>query len=198
MRLPFSAGLLLLLALGAAGAESAWRTTPLPPEAEQLNRIADSAATAATAARLYAQSLRLCPTNGPALYGLGRALLDQDRVAESLKVFRRMDALFPDDASVLEALATAIALRPDLRRADVAEGLAFAERAARLRPDAPEAWHTLSVLRHLAGDYDLAADAARQAVALDAQAPSDPATTARYQQQETACTDALKVFSLLD
>lgn len=199
MRRPICAGLLLLrLALPAAAGEAAWRTRPLPPEAEQLNRVADSAATAATAARLYAQAIRLCPSNGPALYGLGRALLDLDRPAESLQVFRRMNALFPDDASVLEALATAIALQPGLRRADVAEGLAFAERAVQLRPDAPEPWHALSVLRHLQGDYAAAAEAARQAVALDARNPSDPRATALYQQQETACNDALSVFSPLD
>lgn len=198
MRPTLSAGLLLALALRAAGAEPAWRTAPLPPEAARLNHSADSAATAATAARLYAQSLRLCPTNGPALYGLGRALLDLDRARESFAVFRRLDALFPDDPFVLEALATASACRPGLRRADVAEGLGFAERATRLRPDAPETWHALSVLRHLDGDYAAAAEAARQAVALDARQPVDPETTARYQQQETACHDALSVFSPLD
>ena len=198
MRGAFFTGLLLAQALVAGAAESAWRAMPLPPEAEQLNRIADSAATAATAARLYAQSLRLSPSNGPALYGLGRALLEQERVEESLKVFRRMDGLFPDDPFVLEALATALSLRPGLRRADVDEGLADAERAVRLRPDAPEPWHALSVLRHLAGDYELAAEAARRAVALAASSSSDPESAALYQQQETACTDALKVFSLLD
>ena len=198
MRPTFSAGLLLALALRATAAEPAWRTSPLPPEAARLNHSADSAATAATAARLYAQSLRLCPTNGPALYGLGRALLDLDRARESFAVFRRLDALFPDDPFVLEALATASACRPGLRRADVAEGLGFAERATRLRPDAPETWHALSVLRHLDGDYAAAAEAARQAVALDALHPVDPETTARYQQQETACHDALSVFSPLD
>ena len=199
MRPPLAAiGLLLALALRAAAGESAWRDMALPPEAVQLNRTAAAAASSATATRLYAQALRLCPSNGPALHGLGRALLDQDRAADALKIFRRMDALFPGDPDIFEALAAALARLPEARRADIAEGLAFAGQAAQLRPAAPEAWHVLSVLRHLAGDYAAAAEAARQAVALDAQAPSDPETTARYQQQETACADALSVFSPLD
>ena len=195
---PAAAGLLALLVLRAGAAESAWRTMPLPSESAQLTRTADFAASADTAIRLYAQAIRLCPSNGPALYGLGRALLDQDRAADSLKVFRRLDTLFPDDPAILEALAAALARRPGLRRADVAEGLAWAERAAQLDPGAPAAWHVLSVLRHLDGDYARAAEAARQAVLLDALAPVDPDTTARYQQQENACNDALSVFSPLD
>ncbi len=169
-----------------------------PPEAAQLNRTADFAASSETAIRLYAQAIRLCPSNGPALYGLGRALLDRDRPADSLKVFRRMDALFPDDPAILEALAAALARLPDPRRADIAEGLSFAEHAAQLQPRAAEAWNVLSVLRHLDGDYGLALNAARKAVALDAQNPVDPDITALYQQQEKACTDALSVFSPLD
>ena len=197
MRRPFlAAGLFAAALAGAAAAD--WRTEPLPPEVEQLNRTAEAAATAATAAHLYAQSIRRCPTNGPALLGLGLALLDQDRPADALKVFRRMNALFPDDPEVLDALATALSRLPALRRAQVAEGLAFAERAALLRPDAPGAWHVLSILRHLGGDYAAAAEAARRAVELDAQNPSDPETTALYQQQETACNDARLVFSPLD
>lgn len=191
-----------LLAAGlfaaAAAAAAAGRADPLPPEAERLNRTAEAAATAETAVRLYAQSIRLCPSNSPALLGLGRALLDQDRPADALKVFRRMNALFPDDPDALGALAVALARLPGLRRAHVAEGLAFAERAAQLRPDEAAAWHVLSVLRHLDGDYAAAADAARRAVELDAQNPSDPETTALYQQQETACTHAQLVFSPLD
>ncbi len=193
-----AAGLLAFLVFRAAAAEPAWRDQPLPAEAERLNRTADHAASAATAARLYAQSIRLAPTNGPALYGLGRALLDQDRAADALKVFRRLDALYPGEPDVFEALAAALARLPEPRRADVDEGLAFAERAAQLSPDAPAAWHVLSVLRHLDGDYAAAAEAARRAVELDAQDPSDPETTARYQQQEIACNDALSVFSPLD
>ena len=103
MRRPFfAAGLWALLALPAAGG---WRDASLPPEAAQLNRTADNAASSETAARLYAQSIRLCPSNGPALYGLGRVLLDQDRAADALKVFRRLDALCPADPDVLEAFA---------------------------------------------------------------------------------------------
>ena len=75
MRPPLAAiGLLLALALRAAAGESAWRDMALPPEAVQLNRTAAAAASSATATRLYAQALRLCPSNGPALHGLGRAL----------------------------------------------------------------------------------------------------------------------------
>ena len=71
-----------LLAAGLCLAASAgWRDADLPPEAAQLNRTADHAASAATAARLYVQSLKLAPDTGPALYGLGRALLDLDRPA---------------------------------------------------------------------------------------------------------------------
>ena len=193
-RMPLAAGLLLLrLALPAA---AAW--PEIPADAAQLNRTAANAASAATAARLYAQSIRLFPSNGPALYGLGRALLDQDRPLDALKVFRRLDALFPNDPATLEALATALARLPDPRRAHITEGLAFAARATDMRPDSAEAWHVLSVLRHLDGDYAAALDAARQAVALDAQNPSDPETTALYQPQEIACIDALSVFSPLD
>jgi tetratricopeptide (TPR) repeat protein len=190
--------LLALLVLRAPAGDSVWSTRPLPPEAEQLNRTAANAASAETAAKLYAQSIRLFPSNGPALYGLGRVLLEQDRASDSLKVFRRLDALFPGDPAILEALAGAIARLPDSRRADIAEGLAFAEQATQLQPDDPAAWHVLSSLRHLAGDYAAAAAAAHEAVALDAQNPSDPETTALYQQQETACNDALSVFSPLD
>ena len=193
-----AAGFLAFLVLRAAAADSAWRDQPLPPEAERLNRTADHAASAATAARLYAQSIRLFPSNGPALYGLGRALLDQNRPLDALKVFRRLDALFPGDPATLEALATALARLPEPRRADITEGLAFATRATQMRPDSAEAWHVLSVLRHLDGDYAAALEAARQAVARDAQTPSDPEATALYQQQEIACLDALSVFSPLD
>jgi tetratricopeptide (TPR) repeat protein len=197
--LPFAAACLFaLLACRGGAAESAWRTLPLPPAAAQLNQEAEAATEPLAAARLYAQAIRLCPSNGPALYGLGRALLEQSRTADGLKVFLRMNALFPGDPEILDALAAASARLPEPRRRDIAEGLAFAEQATQIQPDAPEAWHVLSVLRHLDGDYARAAEAARQAVALDAQNPVDPETTALYQQQETACTDALSVFSPLD
>lgn len=198
MRLLPAASLLILLALRAGAGEPGWRERPLPPEAAQLNQDASVAASPVEAARLYAQAIRACPSNGPALYGLGRALLGQDRAADALKVFRRMQALFPDDAAILEALATAIARLPDARRAHLAEGLDFATQATQLQPAAAEAWHVLSILRHLDGDYAAAAEAARTAVALDAQNPSDPETTALYQQQEIACLDAIQVFSPLD
>lgn len=192
---------LILLALPfvrSVAAEPRWLALPLPPAAEQLNREADLAADAAGAARLYAQSLRLCPSNGPALYGLGRALFALNRLAESRLVFRRLNAFFPGEPVALEALAGAAAQLPAPRRADIREGLAAAEEAARLQPEAAEAWHVLSVLRHRAGDYAGAAEAARQAVARDAENPADPETTALYQQQENACNDALSVFSPLD
>ena len=92
----------------------------------------------------------------------------------------------------------ALARLPEPRRAEIAEGLAFAEQAVQLPPARPQAWHVLSVLRYLDGDYAAAADAARRALELDALTPSDPETTALYQQQEIACNDALSVFSPLD
>ena len=196
MRSLLAAGLLLFSILRASADESAWPA--IPPEADQLNRTAANAASAETAAKLYAQSIQLYSSNGPALYGLGRVLLEQDRAADSLKVFRRLDTLYPGNPDTLEALATALARLPAPRRTDIAEGLAFADRASQMRPESAEAWHVLSVLRHLNGDYAAAAEASRQAVTLNAQNPSDPETTALYQQQEIACLDALSVFSPLD
>ena len=186
------------MVLRAAAADSAWRAMSLPAEAVQLNQEAAAATDFLSAARIYAQSIRLFPSNGPALYGLGRALLDQNRPADSLKIFRRMNTLFPGDPEILAALAAAIARLPAPTRADIQEGITFAEQSTQLQPGAPEGWHLLSILRHLDGDYASATEAARQAVALDAQNPVDPKTTALYQQQETACNDALSVFSPLD
>lgn len=176
----------------------AWRTAPLPPEAERLNRTAEAAASFDTAARLYAQSLRLCATNGPALHGFGLALLEQGRATDALKIFHHMDELFPDDASIHILLAHATARLAAPRRADIHHGLAAVQRALELQPDNPEAWHAQSILLHLDGDYAEASEAARQSLALDARYPSDPDTTARYQQQEIACHDARLVFSPLD
>jgi tetratricopeptide (TPR) repeat protein len=192
------AGLVLAWALTTPAAEPGWRVHPLPPDAEQLNQQAEAAEHPADAIRLHAQSLRLFPSNGPALYGLGRALLEQGRISESIVVFRRLNQFFPGEAVALEALAAALARLPAPRRAEIQEGADFAAEATRLQPEAPEGWHVLSVLRHLAGDYAGAAEAARRAVELDAQTPVDVETTALYQQQETACNDALLVFSPVD
>ena len=192
------AGGVLALALQTPAAESTWRTAPLPPEAAKLNQEAEATSDPAAAMALYVQAIRACPSNAPALFGLGRSLLAQNRPADSLKVLRRLEMLHPDDPAILTALAAASARLPTPRRADIAMGLAWAERAGKLAPDSAMAAHLLSVLRHLNGDYAAAAEAARQALALDTQNPSDSETTAIYQQQETACNDALSVFSPLD
>jgi Flp pilus assembly protein TadD len=197
-RMPLAIGALWLACASAPAGEPAWRTNPLPPEAARLNRTADNAASTETAIRLYGQSLRLYPSNGPALYGLAQTLLEQHRPADAIKVFRRMDALFPDDASIHILLAGAIARLPSPRRANIHQGLDAARRATELQPGSPEAWYVLSILLHLDGDHAQAAHAIRQALLLDADHPSNPETTALYQLQEIACTDALLVFSPLD
>lgn len=193
-----AAGLIGMLVLRAGAAGAPWQTLRLPAAAVQLNQAAEAAADPAEAARLYTQAIRACPSNYPALYGLGRALLAQEQAAGARKVFERLNTLFPDDPTILQALAAAVARLPEPRRADIAVGLAAAGQAARLDPASPEMQYLLSVLLHLNGDYPAAAAAARQAVALDAENPVDAETTARYQQQEIICTDALWVFSPLD
>ena len=50
--LPLAIGVLGTLLWDATAAEPAWRTAPLPPEAERLNRTADAAASLDTAMRL--------------------------------------------------------------------------------------------------------------------------------------------------
>lgn len=197
MRPLLFAALLAVGAMAALAQEPDWRTAPLPAEVQRLNREAAAAADPAEAARLYAQSLRQA-ANGPALEGLGHALLRLDRPADSLAIFQRLDALHPGDPAILTALATAISRLPALRRADLHAGYAHVARAIEIDPDRPEAWHVLSVLHFMDGDYAEAAEAARHAVALDALSPDTPETTARYQQQENACNLALWVFSPLD
>ena len=190
---PFTAvtlGLLLLAIPAVAGDPRS--------EADLLVLDASASADPARAARLYGQALRLDPSHETALRGLGRALLDQDRPADSLKVARRLHAIRPDDPDVLLHMATATIRLPEPRRADILEGLAWAETAAHHQPDAPQAWYMLSILRFRNGEYGPAADAARRAVDLDALRPVAPDLTARYQQQEIACNDALSVFSPLD
>ena len=109
-----------------------------------------------------------------------------------------MDALFPDDPTVHTLLAHAAARLPDPRRSDIRRGLESARLAVETDPANAEAWHVLSLLQYLDGDYAAALEAARQSLVLDARQPAGPETTQRYQQQETACHDALLVFSPLD
>ncbi|HPR69826.1 MAG TPA: tetratricopeptide repeat protein, partial [Kiritimatiellia bacterium] len=130
--------------------------------------------------------------------GFGLALLEQGRAADARNVFERMETLFPGDPTVHTLLAHAAARLPDPRRADIRRGLEAARFAVESDPGSAEAWHALSLLRHLDGDYEAALEAARQSLALDARQPAGPETTERYQQQETACHDALLVFSPLD
>jgi len=199
MRIP-SLGLVALLVLLAlrVAAESPWRGRPLPAESERLTREAEAAEAPLEAAQLYAKAIRLYPSNGPALYGLGGILLGQNRPADSLKVFRRMNVLFPHDPEISVAIAIALARLPHLTRCQLQEGIRIAEAVLLQQPNDIEAWHSLSILHHLNGDYARGAEAARKAIALDEQNPIDIETTTRYQQQEAACNDALLVFSPLD
>ncbi len=196
--LPLALASLLALSTLRVAAETPWRERPLPAESERLTLEAETAEDARDAARLYAKAIRLCPSNGPALYGLGGVLLGQNRPADSLKVFRRMNVLFPHDPEISVAIAIALARLPHLTRPQLREGIQIAEQALLLQPNDIEAWHSLSILYHLNGDYEQGAVAARKAIDLDAQNPIDIETTTRYQQQEIACNDALLVFSPLD
>lgn len=192
---------LLALVMGStalSAAESGWRSMSLPPAAEQLNRAAESAESATEAAKFYAAALQSCPTNGPALFGLGRIYLEQNQPADSLELFRRLDRLFPDDPVVLGAMAAALARWPQARRADIAEGVRLAERATQLAPASPPAWHTLSVLHLANGDIPAAANAASKAIKLQQNLPADPVTITIYTQQELLCNELLALFSPLD
>lgn len=197
-------GYLLILILlcggtrGAPAAESAWRSLPVPGESAQWVTQAEEAATPGEAARLYALALRACPSNGPALFGLGGTLLRMDRPADSLKVFQRMDRLFPGDPEITVAIAVTLTRLPNLKRPALKNGIARLETALEQVPDDTECWIQLSILRHLNGQYADALDAARQALALDAETPLGNAATLRIQQQEIICQNALSVYSPLD
>ncbi len=197
--LPFAALICVwILCAGPVAAESLWRSMPLPAESERHTRAAEEADTPAAASKSYAKAIRLCPSNGPALFGLGGILLRQNRPADSLKIFRRMNTFYPDDPEVAVAMAITLTRLPDLDRTRLREGIGQLEQVLEAQPHDIEVWYQLSILRHLNGDYATALEAAQQALALDAEDSIDIETTARYQQQEIACTDALFVFSPLD
>ena len=170
----------------------------LPPAVAQLNRTAESAASAAATVQLYGEALKMCPSNAPALYGLGRALLEQNRIPAALKSFRHLNRLFPDDPEVLTAMAATLARWPNPRRAEILEGVSLAERATQLAPDLPAAWHTLSVLHAANGDIPAATHAARKAIELQENLPADSETLNIYIQQEQQCYELLVLFSPLD
>jgi len=198
-RFPFAALICCgVLCAGAVSAESPWRAMNLPSESERYTRAAEEADTPLDAAQNYAKAIRLCPSNGPALFGLGGILLRQSRPADSLKVFHRMNTLFPNDPEIAVAMAITLTRLPDLDRTHLREGIDQLEQVLTSQPGDIEIWYQLSILRHLNGEYATALEAAQQALALDAEDSIDIETTARYQQQEIACTDALLVFSPLD
>lgn len=169
----------------------------LLPAATPQSR-ADAPDAPAAAARRHAQALRANPESAADLLGLGRALLGLNRPADALPVFRRLESIRPDDPDAPLGIAAATAGLPDPLRPDVQKGLASASRAVDLLPDSPEAWRILSVLRHLDGQYASAADAASRALLLAVRQRRPPAEIVHYQQQETACNQAVLVFSPLD
>ena len=184
------------LGLSAAADSAAWDSAPLSPEALERLRAAENAPTPAEAVRRYGQALRLAPASGLAHDGLARSLLQLDRAADALRIYRRLQELHPDEPAVLIRVALAIGRQPGLRRRHVREALDLAERAVAIDPAMHEAWYVLSVLRHLDGNYLGAAEAIRRAFAAADNAANAP--LAIYERQETACNDALLVVSPLN
>lgn len=199
MRLGFWAILIWVLACGRLFAQPpSWAAMPLPPEVEELNQAAAAAETVDAAARLYAQSLRFHPSNGPALHGFGLALLEQGRPADARRIFQRMDTLFPNDPAIQLLFARTTTRLPNPYRREIRQGLAAAQRVIEAQPDDPEGWYVLSLLWHLDGHYPAATEAIQQALQRADPDLTSPDTLERYQQQEAACHDAILVFSPLD
>jgi tetratricopeptide (TPR) repeat protein len=190
--------LALLACIRLAAAQSGWDARPLPEPAEALLLAADAAPSPADAVRLYGQALRLAPSSGAAHDGLGQALLRLNRPDDALTIYRRLLGLFPDEPAVQVRLAISLSRIPQLSRADVREGIGLARRAIDAQPDLHEAWYALSVLQHLDGNYLAAAQSIRNALERADPSQLDPAILEAYQRQETACNDALLVFSPLD
>lgn len=139
------------------------------------------------AANTLLPQLARFPNHAPGWLALGQALLPQQPAA-ALVAFTRAHATAPGVASAVGRSAALSRLGRHAEAAEACRGLgdaraafqmglalraagdlpaaaaAFAE-AARLRPEAPEAWHALGVIRQDQGDHEAAIPVFRAALA---------------------------------
>ena len=119
------------------------------------------------AIRHLRRAVELRPTLGEAHYGLGMALLKQGRPQSALTSLRRAVELSPNHPEMLIGVAWVMAAHPDADARDPARAVQLSLRAANLtRHRAPAILDTLAVAYAADGQFDQAAQTARQAMTL--------------------------------
>lgn len=177
-----------------AGFAASWDDAELTPEAVRLNAAAAAAAVAEppvsmrSVMRLYAQAAKADPNNAEAFYRLAGLLLEAGETAPAASLYARVLALYPGDSDALVGHAAAIARSAAPSAAAVGAALDELSVAETSVGPTPAIAYFRSQLHYHLGDLPSAADAADEALRLDAEAPVSAAQTALYQQQSDLCS----------
>ena len=127
------------------------------------------------AAEQYRQALAIREDNVDAHSNLARVLWAEGKGSEAIEHFRRASELRPDATSPLAGLAWIRATAPDLSMRNPAEAVTLGERAVDLSGHRdPAIIDILAAAYASAGDFDRAASAAREALALASASGSRP------------------------
>jgi tetratricopeptide (TPR) repeat protein len=127
----------------------------------------------------FQEVLRIHPDGGDAHYNLARALLASGRVNDAVDHLRRAVAARPDAPAMLGDLSWILATSPDDRLRSPKEAVTLAERAAELTGRKVAAiLDTLGAAYASAGQYEQAAQAAREAFDLASDADQSEIATA--------------------
>ena len=163
----------------------------------QANKyLRDKQLEAAVAA--YNDVLKEAPANRRARFGLGTTYIQMGRHQEALDILEAMLKEFPSDYTLKNNTAWLYATASDEQFRDGDRATLLAQEALFLEPNDYRVWSTLAEAHFVAGRFEKAEKAAREALQLGAQLRAGAFELEGYKTQIRRCREAAKALSVID
>lgn len=146
----------------------------------------------------FRKALDLDPKSSRARFGLGTALIADERYAEAIRVLEGAIRNDPKDYFVRNNLAWLYATAKDVRFRDGRKAVALAQESMLLAPSDFHVWSTLAEGYFICGDYVRALRSAEEAERIARISNVDPAAVQEYTAQAERCRSAARAMDILE